>query len=95
MTVGFSNMKIDGMFSYRRLELSSFAYLLGSAITYRLIQYAEVGDELLQYLTGTALVLHQIGGGKEQLVTTRAFLPERSPDVKAVQCMTSHTHLIP
>ena len=69
MTVGLSNMKIDGMFSYRRLELSLFAYLLGSAITYQLIQYAEVRDELLQYLTGTALVLHQIDGGKEQLIS--------------------------
>ena len=69
MTVGFSNMKIDGMFSYFRLELSSFASLLSSDITYQLIQYAEIGDKLLQHLTDAALVLHQIGGGKERLIS--------------------------
>ena len=69
MTVGLSIMKIDGMFSYCRLELSLFAYLLGSAITYQLIWYAEVGNELLQRLTGAALVLHRVCGGKERLIS--------------------------
>ena len=62
-------MKIDGMFLYRRLELSSFAYLLSSAITYQPIQYAKIGNELLQRLTGAALVLHRVVGGKEQLIS--------------------------
>ena len=69
MMVGFGNMKIDSMFSYCRWELSSFAYLLGSAITHQLIWYAKVGNELLQRLTGAALVLHRICGGKEQLIS--------------------------
>ena len=68
MVVGLGNMKIDGMFSYRRLELSSFAYLLGSAITYQLIWSAEIGNELFQRLTSTALVLHRVGGCKERLI---------------------------
>ena len=67
--VGLGNMKIDGMFSYCRLELSLFAYLLGSAITYQLIWYAKVRNELLQRLTGAALMLHQVGGGKERLIS--------------------------
>ena len=69
MTVELGNMKIDGMFSYRRLELSSLAYLLGSTITYQLIQYAEIGNELLQRLTGAALVLHRVVRGKERLIS--------------------------
>ena len=67
--VGLGNMKIDGMFSYHRLELSSFANLLGSAITYQLIWYTEIGNELLQRLTSAALVLHRVGGGKERLIS--------------------------
>ena len=69
MTVGFGNMKIDGMFSYRRLELSSFAHQLSSTITYQLIRYAEVRNELLQCLTDAALVLHQVCGSKERLIS--------------------------
>ena len=61
-------MKVDGMFLDCRLEFSSFAYLLGSAIAHQLIWDAEVRNELLQCLTGSAIVLHQICGGKEQLI---------------------------
>ena len=61
-------MKVDGMFSYCRLEFSSFAYLLGSAIAHQLILDAKVRNELLQHLTGAALVLHRICGGKERLI---------------------------
>ena len=69
MTVGLGNMKIDGMFLYHRLELSSFAYLLGSAITYQLIWYAEIRNELFQRLTSAALVLHRVGSCKERLIS--------------------------
>ena len=61
-------MKVDGMFSDCRLEFSLFAYLLGSAITHQLIWDAEVRNELLQRLTGAALVFHRICSGKEQLI---------------------------
>ena len=66
--MGLSNMKVDGMFLDCRLEFSSFTYLLGSAIAHQLIWDAEVRNEFLQRLTGTALVLHQICSGKERLI---------------------------
>ena len=69
MTMGFGNMKVDGMFSDCRLELSSFAYLLSSTITHQLIWDAEVRNELLQCLSGAALVLHRICGGKERFIS--------------------------
>ena len=61
-------MKVDGMFSDCRLEFSLFAYLLCSTIAHQFIWDAEVINELLQRLTGAALVLHWIWGGKEQLI---------------------------
>ena len=69
MMVRFGDMKVNGMVSNCRLELSSFAYLLCSTIAHQLIWDMEVRNELLQRLTSTALVLHRVCGGKERFIS--------------------------